>query len=190
MRSVVLGVMLAASVALGAAKKKPAAKPPPPPPPTEPSAKLVDAMGEKQTAMLTGATKVTLFKLRYQSGVRPNPQLEVGVDFERQGNGRELTPGELKQLRGILYDEKSFKFEPPPCSEFVPEVAMLAQSETDTGTLELLYSFKCGALMFFTSKTAGRSIPGVQIDFKPSKKALLELVKGLMPQEPTVQALK
>jgi hypothetical protein len=187
-----LMVMLAASVAMGAAKKKAAAKPPPPPPPapTEPSAKLVDAMGEKAAAMLTGANKVTMYKVLFQNGVRPNPQLEVGVDFERQGNGRELTPGELKQLRGIIYDEKTFKYEAPPCSRFIPEVAMLAQSDSDTGTLELLYSFKCGALMFFTMKTAGRSIPGVQIDFRPGKKPLLELVKGLMPQEAAIKALK
>jgi hypothetical protein len=54
----------------------------------------------------------------------------------------------------------------------------------------MLYSFKCGALMFFTMKTAGRSIPGVQLDFRPSKKAMLELMKGLMPQDAAVQGLK
>jgi hypothetical protein len=192
-RGLALGVLLVSAVAFGAGaagKKKAPAPKPPPPPPTEPSAKLVDAMGEKPAAMLAAATKVTLYKVLFQVGVRPNPQLEVGVDFERQGAGRELTPGELKQLHGIVYDEKSFKYAPPPCSQFVPEVAMLAQSDTDTGTLEMLYSFKCNALMFFTAKTAGRSIPGAQIDFKPSRKALLELVKGLMPQDAAVRALK
>jgi hypothetical protein len=54
----------------------------------------------------------------------------------------------------------------------------------------MLYSFKCGALMFFTTKTAGRSLPGAQLDFRPSKKPMLELVKGLLPQEPTVQGLR
>jgi hypothetical protein len=192
MKRLVLLLLLVPALALaGATKKKPpAAKPPPPPAPTEPSAKLAEAMGEKPLAMLTQATKVTVYKLRFQEGVRPNPQLAIGVDYERQGNGRELNTSELKQLRGIVYDEKTFKYAPPPCNQFVPEVGMQAQSEADTGTLELLFSFKCGALMFFTAKTAGRSIPGVQLDFRPGKKPLLELVKGLMPQEPAVQALK
>ena len=44
--------------------------------------------------------------------------------------------------------------------------------------------------MFFTAKTAGRSLPGAQLDFRPSRKALLAMVKELMPQDAAVQALK
>jgi hypothetical protein len=178
-------------VALGAGKKKPPPPKAPPPVPTAPSAKLADALTEKTTAMLTSATKVTLYRLTSQPGVRPNPQLAVGVDWERSGPGRELTEGEMKRFKGLLYDEKSFKFDkPPPCGDFAPELALLGQSDADTGTLEMLVSFKCGGLMFFTAKTAGRSLPGAQLDFKPARKALLTMVKELMPQDAVVQALK
>ncbi len=193
MRRMLMCLMMVSSVGFAAKKQlTPAKKAPPPPPPpiTEISAQLKDAMGEKAAAMLTGATKITMFKVLSQPGVRPNPALAVGVDYEKQGNGRELNASEMKQLRNIVYDEKSFKYAAPPCNTFVPELAMLANNDDDTGTLEMLYSFKCGALMFFTAKTAGRSLPGAQIDFRPAKKPLLELMKGFMPQEPTVQALK
>ena len=54
----------------------------------------------------------------------------------------------------------------------------------------MLVSFKCSGLMFFTAKTAGRSLPGALLDFKPSRKALLQMLKELMPQDAVVQALK
>ena len=191
MRSVLVLSLLVATSA-GAAKKKAApAQKAPPPVLTEPSAKLGEAMGEKTLAMLTAATKVTLYRLTSQPGVRPNPQVAVGGDWEKAGVARELSEGEMKRFRGLVYDEKSFNFDkPPPCAEFSPELAMLANSDADTGTLEMLLSFKCGGLMLFTAKTAGRSLPGAQLDFKPSRKALLTMVKELMPQDATVQALK
>jgi hypothetical protein len=177
--------------AFAAAKKKPPAQKPPPPVLTEPTAKVVDAIGEKTAAMLSGATRVTLYRVSSQPGVRPNPQLAVGVDFERQGAGRELSDGELKRFKGLVYDDKSFKLSAPPaCGDFKPELALLGSSDGDTGTLEMLVSFRCGGLMFFTAKTAGRSLPGVQLDFKPSRKPLLAMVKELLPQDREVQALK
>lgn len=177
---------------LGAGKKK-APPPPKPPPPvlTAPTPKVADAIGEKTAGMLTGATKVMLYRAGGLPGVRPNPSLAVGVDFERQGLGRELTEGELKRFKALLYEEKSFKLAaPPPCGDFRPDLAFLGTSAADTGTLEILVSFKCSGLMFFTAKTAGRSLPGAQLDFRPARKALLTMVKELMPQEPAVQALK
>lgn len=187
-----LFVLVLVAVPAFAAKKK-APPPPKPPPPllTEPSAPVVEAISEKTANLLSAATKVTLYKVSFVPGVRPDPAKVVGVDFERSLAGRELSEGELKRLKGLLYDDKSYKLDkPPPCSTFVPELVLLGQSGADTGTLEMLLSFKCGGLMFFTTKTAGRSIPGAQIDFKPSRKALLTMVKELMPQDAAVQALK
>lgn len=176
---------------LGAKKKAPPPPKPPPPLLTEPTAKVGEAIGEKTSGMLTASSKVMLYKVGGLPGVRPNPTLAVGVDFERQGPGRELTEGELKRLKSLLYDDKSFKLDkPPPCGDFKPELAFLGSSDADTGTLEMLVSFKCGGVMFFTAKTAGRSLPGAQLDFKPARKALLTMVKELMPQEPAVQSLK
>jgi hypothetical protein len=190
MRTWVVILLLVSSGAF-AAKKKKKGPPPPPPVPTEPSAKLADALTEKPTGMLTAATKVVLQRVTFQPGVRPNPQLAVGVDYEKTGTVRELTEGEVKRFKGLLYDAKSFKFEKaPPCGEFSPELVFLATSDADTGTLEMLVSFKCSGIMFFTAKTAGRSLPGAQLNFAPSRKALLTMVKELMPQEQAVQALK
>jgi len=188
MRVAVALLLLALPVAAAPKKKK--GPPPPPPVPTEPSAKLADALTEKPTGMLTGATKIVLQKVTFQPGVRPNPQLAVGVDYEKAGNPRELSEGELKRFRGLLYDAKSFKFEKAPtCGEFSPELVFLATGD-EVGTLEMLVSFKCNGLYFFTAKTAGRSLPGALLNFTPSRKALLTMVKELMPQEAVVQALK
>ncbi len=182
-------IFLVLMLAVGAAKKK--APPPPPPPLTEPSAKVTEAVGEKTAAMLQASSKVMLYRVHGQPGVRPNPSLAVGVDFERQGEGRELSDEEMKKLKGLLYDAKSFKLEKPPaCGDFKPDVAFLGTSEDDTGALEMLVSFKCSGVMFFTAKTAGRSLPGAQLDFKPARKPLLAMVKELLAGEPAVQALK
>ncbi|MBK7858194.1 MAG: hypothetical protein IPJ65_06135 [Archangiaceae bacterium] len=186
----VLALVLLAALAAGKKKAPPAPKPPPPLL-TEPTAKMVDALGEKTAGMLSASTRVTLYRVSAQAGVRPNPALAVGGEYERQGAGRELTDGELKRFKALVYDDKSFKLgAPPPCSDFKPELALLGTSSADTGQLELLVSFKCGGVMFFTAKTAGRSLPGAQLDLKPSRKVWLTMVKELLPQDAAVQALK
>jgi hypothetical protein len=191
LRSVAALSLVLVVIPTGAAAKKKAAAKPPPSALTAPTAKLTEAITEKTSAMLGGATKVTLFRVQGQPGVRPNPQLAVGVDFERVGAGRELNEGELRRFKALAYDDKSFKLDKPPaCGDFKPDVALLGSSDADTGTLEMLVSFRCSGLMFFTAKTAGRSLPGVQIDLKPSRKAWLQMMKELMPQDVVVQAIR
>lgn len=183
-----LAMVLVALSLMGAAPKKKKAPPAPPPAPTAPSEQLAEAMGTKPVAVLESGTTFTAFRVKGAPGVRPAPALAVGQDFERVGTGTALNAEQLKKLRGILYDEKSFKLDQVPKCEFSPDAAIIAQSGVDA--VEVLMSFKCDALMFFATKPGGRSIPGAMLHFKPARKALLALVKETLPNETAIQALK
>jgi hypothetical protein len=178
--------LLALSITTAAPKKK--APPPLPPVPTAPSEKLAEAMGTKPVAVLESATQFTVYRVNAAPGVRPAPELAVGQDFERAGAGAALTAEQLKKLRAIMYDEKSFKLDQAPKCNFVPDAAIIAQSGVEA--VEVLLSFKCDALMFFATKPGGRSIPGSLLHFKPSRKDILALVKEALPNEAAIRGLK
>lgn len=179
--------LLALSITTAAPKKK-KAPPPPPPAPTAPSEKLADAMGSKPVAVFESATQFTVYRVNGAPGVRPAPELAVGQDFERAGTGATLTAEQLKKLRAIMYDEKSFKLDQVPKCNFEPDAAIIAQSGVDA--VEVLLSFKCDALMFFATKPGGRSIPGSMLHFKPARKDMLALVKEVLPNEAAIRGLK
>ncbi len=178
-------IFFALSVTNAAPKKKGV---PPPPPPTVPSEALAEAMGGKPVEVLASATQFTAVRINAAPGVRPAPELAVGQDFERAGAGSVLTSEQVKTLRAVLYDEKSFKLNQVPKCEFVPDAAVIAQSGVDA--VEVLLSFKCDALMFFATKPGGRSIPGAMLVFKPARKPLLAWVKEVLPNDAVIRGLK
>ena len=107
-------------LALAAAEEEEGAAKPPPPELTAPRRRSRGGRAE-DGRLLAGSTKVMLFRVSGQPGVRPNPTLAVGVDFERQGQGRELTEGETRRFKELVFDDKSFKLDkPPPCGDFKP----------------------------------------------------------------------
>jgi hypothetical protein len=187
---VLLLCLLAFSAA--AAGKKPKTKAPPPPPPalTAPSEKLGEAMGGKVAEMLVAATKFEIARTSYSQGIRPAADKAIGSDFQRESAWKELAKGDVEKLHAIVYDEKAFRLgaNVSGCN-FVPDVVFqLTSSSLDTQ--QMLVSFKCTQVLFFTVKTGGRAIPGMALDFKPSRKKMLELVKALLPQDSALQGLK
>ncbi len=193
MRRALLVALLVPALALAAAKKKapPAQpKPPPPPPPelTEPNEKVTEAFGEKVTTLLKGLEGATAWRVS-DPGQRPAPDRVIGSGFQREAKGKDLNNEDLKKLRQLLYDEKSFRLSQNAANcNFTPDVAFDAHSGIDS--LQILVSFKCSTLMFFTGKPGGRSLPGAAVDFKPARKQLLTFAKELLPQDGPTQALK
>src|SRR4051812_33305842 len=122
---VLAGVLLAFAAA--AAPKKPVKKAPPPPPPpalTAPSEKLGEAMGGKVAEQLTSAVKVEIARTSYVQGIRPNPKLAIGSDFQREGEWAEVDKDNLAKLRALLYAEKTFRLGADVSScNFSPDVA-------------------------------------------------------------------
>ena len=174
-----------------AAGKKPK-KPPPPPPAalTAPSEKLADAMGGKVGQLLVAATKFEIARTSYTQGIRPAADKAIGSDFQRETAWKELAKADIEKLHALVYDEKSFRLgaDVSACN-FVPDVAFqLTSSSLDTQ--QLLVSFKCNQVLFFTVKTGGRAVPGMALDLKPSRKKMLELVQGLLPQDSALRGLK
>lgn len=190
MRRALLLAVLFPCLALAAPKKKPKAEPPPPPPPpTAPSTPLAEAMGGKVVNLLTGVTAMGSYRVTIPQGTRPAPHLAIGSDFERGVKGKDVGEAELKAFTALAYEEKSFRLNATPGScNFSPELAL--ESTVGLDSLQILFSFKCNTLLFFTGKPGGRVLPGTSLDFKPSRKAWVAWFKGLFPADAAVQALK
>ena len=192
MRRAIVLALCVSSLALAAKKKTPPpAAPPPPPPPAElkePNDKVTEAFGDKVVALLKAMETATAWRVS-DPGQRPDPTKAIGSDFQREAKGKDLSADDMKKLRQLLYDAKSFRLDNAQGNcNFSPDVAFDGQSGVES--LQILVSFKCSTLMFFTAKTGGRSVPGAAVDFKPSRKQLLALAKGLLPQDAQTQALK
>ena len=193
MRFALVLLLCVSSVAYAGKKKSPPAKtapapPPPPPDLTEPQDKVTEAFGDKVVALLKGMETATAWRVS-DPGQRPDPTKVIGSDFQREAKGKDLSADHLKRLRQVLYDEKSFRLTTVQNNcNFSPDIAFDGQSGIDS--LQILVSFKCNTLMFFTGKPGGRSVPGASVDFKPSHKQLLTLAKELLPQDAPTQGLK
>lgn len=192
MRAPVLLACLLAFTATAAAKKGKTKKTPPPPPPalTAPSEKLGEAMGGKVAEMLVAATKFEIARTSYTQGIRPAADKAIGSDFQRESAWKELVKADVATFHSIVYDEKAFRIgaNVSGCN-FVPDVVFQLSNST-LDTQQMLVSFKCTQVMFFTVKTGGRAVPGMALDFKPGRKKMLELVKALLPQDSALQMIK
>ncbi len=187
--------MLLAALALAAApvKKKTApvkAPPPlPPPVPTLPMAKVQEQVGERVTSVLLQSTHVQTWRVSSTGGLQPDKARAIGTDFQREAAGKELDATDLASLRGVLFDEKSYRFEQDVSKcNFTPNLSFQMQSGLDT--IETLISFKCGQVLYFIGKPGGRWLPGGMFDVKPARAKLLEIAKATMPQDAPTQALK
>jgi hypothetical protein len=189
-----LVILLCVSLpAFGGKKKQPPVKTAPaaaapPPELKEPQDKVTEAFGDKVVALLKGMETATAWRVS-DPGQRPDPAKAIGSDFQREAKGKDLSADDLKRLRQVLYDEKSFRLTTVQNNcNFSPDIAFDGQAGIDS--LQILVSFKCNTMMFFTTKPGGRSVPGTSVDFKPSHKQLLTLAKELLPQDSPTQSLK
>lgn len=190
MRRVLAMVVLTASVAFGGPKKKPKAPPPPPPPPpTSPMPKVQENLSEKVLEVWAQATKVQAWRVASTGGVRPDPAKAIGSDWVRETSGKELAAADLATLRGVLYDDKTYRFEQDVSRcNFTPDVSFQALSGVDT--VEGVISFKCNQVVFMLGKPGGRWLPSGSFDVKPGRVKLLELAKALLDKDPVTQSLK
>jgi len=109
MRRALLIALCLSSLAWAGKKKKPPAAPPPPAPELkEPAEKVTEAFGDKVVTLLAGMETATAWRVS-DPGQRPDPTRAIGSDFQREAKGKELTGDDLKKLRQLLYDEKSFR---------------------------------------------------------------------------------
>lgn len=196
MKARVFLVVLLASVAVAApkapARPKPsarAAKKEPPPPPSAPMPKVAENLSEKVRASLQSATRVQAWRVASSGGLRPDPAKAIGSDFVREAPGKELDAAQLAALRGILYDDKSYRFGADVAGcDFVPDVSFRVESGIDT--VETLVSFSCSQVLFYGGKPGGRWLPAGTFDVRPARRALLELAKATMPGDAATQRLK
>lgn len=189
-------VVLLASVAVAAPKappksgpKAPAAKKEPPPPPSAPMPKVSEHLSQKVLASLQSAAKVQAWRVASSGGLRPDPSKAIGSDFVREAAGKELDAAQLTALRGILYDDRSYRFaaDVADCN-FVPDVSFRVESGIDT--VETLVSFACAQVLFYSGKPGGRWLPAGTFDVKPARRALLELAKATLQGDAPTQKLK
>jgi hypothetical protein len=188
-RFLVLTAFLSALAVAAPKKKGKAPPPPPPPPPTSPMPKVEENVSEKVLAVLASATKVQTFRVLGSGGIRPDPTKAIGSEFVRDVAGKELSADQLTALRGVLYDEKSYRFEQDVARcNFTPDVSFQAQAGVDT--VEGVVSFKCSQVLFMLGKPGGRWLPSGTFDMKPARPKLLDLAKATLDKDAATQALK
>jgi hypothetical protein len=187
-------LLLLASVPAAAAPKKNAKKAPPAPPPvpTAPMPQVKENLGDSVQQLLVGSTRVLVWRVSDTGGLRPDPAKAIGSDFQREAAGKELSADEVKTLKGLLYDDKSYRFSQDVARcNFVPHLSFQVQGpDASVSTLDALVSFKCDQLLFFIGKPGGRWLPGGTFDVKPMHKKLVELAKVALPTDAATQNLK
>lgn len=188
MKRLALLLVLVAFAVLAAPKKKKSKKPPPP---TAPMPKVKENLSDAVQELLAGSTRVQVWRVADTGGLRPDPTKAIGTDFERRLAGKELTAEEVKTLKGLLYDDKSYRFgqDVSRCS-FQPHLSFQVQGgDATVSTLEALVSFKCNQLFFFIGKPGGRWLPGGAFDIKPMRPKLLGLAQAALPGDADTQRL-
>lgn len=187
-RSLLVCVLLALPV-FGAPSKKKKGPPPPPPPVTAPMPKVTEALGDTVLSSMANATKVQVFRVSDSGGLRPDPAKAIASEFVRGDAGKELDARQLEQLKSVLYDDKSFRFEQDVSKcRFVPHLSF--QMQSGIGTLEALVSFSCNQVLFVLGKPGGRWLPQGTFDLRPARAKLIELAKVTLPQDRDTQNLK
>ncbi|MBE2252768.1 MAG: hypothetical protein IAE78_24770 [Myxococcus sp.] len=189
-RVALLTVLMFSALALAAPKKKakPAPKPPPPPP-TSPMPKVEEHLSDKVLEVWAATTRVQAWRVMSTNGVRPDPAKAIGSEWTREAAGKELEAKDLATLRGLLYDEKSYRFEQDVSRcNFTPDVSFQALSGVDT--VEGVVSFKCNQVVFMIGKPGGRWLPMGSFDVKPARGKLLELAKAMLDKDAPTQNLK
>lgn len=187
MRALVLLLLLPA-LALAGPKKGKAPKEPPAPV-TAPSAQVRENVSDAVLARLQQAETVRSFRVEDSGGLRPDPARAIGSDFVRGVEGEPLTGEALVALRSVLFDEKSYRFtQDVGRCRFVPHASFQVQEGIET--LEVLVSFSCNQVLFFSGKPGGRWLPRGTFDVKPARAKLLELSLVAFPKDGATQALR
>lgn len=192
MTRLVLVLLVASLPAAAAPKKKKKAPPAPPPVPTAPMPQVKENLGDSVQQLLAGSTRVLVWRVTDTGGLRPDPAKAIGSDFQREVAGKELSADEVKALKGLLYDDKSYRFsaDVSRCN-FVPHLSFQVQGpDASVSTLEALVSFKCDQLLFFIGKPGGRWLPGGTFDVKPLHKKLVAMAQAALPTDAATQNLK
>lgn len=192
MKRLALLAMLLLAVTAAAASKKKKKPAPPPPPPTAPMPKVKEHLSDAVQELLASATKVQVWRVTDTGGLRPDPARAIGSDFQRDQAGKELTGDEVKALKGLLYDDKSYRFERDVSRcNFVPHLSFHVEgADANVSTLEALVSFNCNQLLFFIGKPGGRWLPGGTFDVRPMRKKLVAMAQAALPQDAATQNLK
>jgi hypothetical protein len=186
-RALLLLCCLTSLVSVAAPKKAP--PPPPPPPPTAPMTQVQEHLAEKVRGTLTTATKVTAWRVAGSGGLRPDPARAIGADFNREGAGVDLAADQLAALRGVLYDDKSYRFEADVAQcAFRPNVSFRFEAGLDV--VEVVLSFGCNYALFYVGKPGGRWLPSGTFDVRPARAALLALAKATLRDDAVTQKLK
>jgi hypothetical protein len=189
-RLALLGTLLLAVAAAASPKTK--TKPAPSPPPTAPMPKVKEHLSDAVLDLLASSTKVQVWRVTDTGGLRPDPSRAIGSDFQREQAGKELAADEVKALKGLLYDDTSYRFDRDVSRcDFVPHLSFRVEgAEASVSTLDVLVSFKCDQLLFFIGKPGGRWLPGGTFDVKPARNKLIALAQAALPQDPATQNLK
>jgi hypothetical protein len=109
---------------------------------------------------------------------RPLPTVEISI-ADPDDDGIELSAEQLTLLRGVLYDDTSYRFEQDVAKcNFTTDVSLQSQAGVDT--VEAVISFKCSQVVFMLGKPGGRWLPSGSFDVKPARAKLLELAKAML----------
>ena len=128
--------------------------------------------------ILAQAERVESFRLK----AKPNPSLPQknrlgNYPIEENGQGRNLSQAEIKDLQKLFFSEQSYYFEASKRCRFLPEMGFhFVKNEQ---SVEVLFSFSCNLWLFFYKGEEKLE------DFDYVQEPLLKLGKSLFSKEGT-----
>ncbi len=154
--------------------------------PAAASAKVKEKLGERAVAVLTGATRVEVFRVTADRDKKPD---EPGVGgFAVTATAKEKDPAFAARLAAVLLDEKAYS-NPRVLKCFDPGVAYRVWKDKES--VEVLVCFKCRNLRVITRDAEGKEVRRATGSFEDAVFApLAKLAKETFPDDKEIEELQ
>jgi hypothetical protein len=142
-------------------------------------------LDEKTVAILSGATKVEVFRLEGAGPVNPQASAKRHISgFAVAAQGKDQGRAFARKLADVLLDEKTYSTTFALC--FTPGVAFRVWKKDES--VDVLICFKC--LNFYCGPSVAMARENASFADTPASPALARLAKAAFPEDKEIQGLE
>jgi len=149
------------------------------------SAKVKKHLGEKTVGLLTGATKVEVFRVNTTTPLEDDKTV---AGFRITATGPEQDAKFAARLVSVALNEKTYAWNIAKGCEFSPGVAFRVWNGEESVVIAIC--FQCDQVQITAFDKNGKAGKPVYGESDPGRAALVRLAKAALPDDKDIQALK
>ncbi len=156
----------------------------------DPAPEVRGLLGDRVLAVLDGATRVEVFRLKADRVPQPPgaPKGEDAAGFPIVSTGKARDARFAARVAAVLRDKGTYEFDRPKGCILRPGVAFRLWKGKQS--VDLALCFECDILVVVARDEAGKSVHRASKDFDPGRPALVKLARDAFPDDPEIQALR